>query len=447
MKKYPLLLLLCFFAFFKSPILLGEKPGGNSRNRVVVIGAGSIGLMSAYFLVKEGYQVTVIDKAEPASGASFGNAGFVVPSSAYPLAAPGMVREGLSRMLRSGNEGIGFQNLHHPQTIRWAWHFWRSGSVKKFTETSELLFSLGQESAQLHRDISEVLGGDIYQQSGRLELSRSEEAFEASLNKARRLAEKGISSSELQPETIIADVSHSLPVGNVRGLLFPEDGFIRPYVLLSSLADWLRKNGAVILSGINISDFKKDGNKIRGLWTSEGFIDGDEFLITAGFESNTLIKKFRARRLSLLPGAGYSLTIKNPGVKISRPVMLAESHVALTPLDDNRLRVAGVMVIGDGSPGIDQSKVEYLKGVVRTWFGQDFWKQNSEYSSWKGHRPCSPDGLPMIGRLKEYQNLSVATGHCTLGMHFGPVTGRIISSVLSGKPLKPGEEKLKPQRY
>jgi len=447
MKINAFLPLFLLSVILQSLPLYGKEAAGSAGKRVVIVGAGSIGLMSAYFLYKDGFDVTVLDREEPASGASFGNAGFIVPSSAYPLAAPGMVRQGLSRMLRSGAGGMGFENLHYPSTLRWAWHFWRSGTEKQYRETSDILFSLGQESSRLHKDIASMLGGSIYQQSGRLELTSSEEAFEDSRAKARRLKERGIVTSEVTGDAVRELIPHTLPASAVKGVFYPGDGYIRPYVLLKALADWLRERGVIIRGGVKVTDFRTDARKVTGLMTNDGLVKGDEFLIAAGFESNGLIKKARARSLVLLPGAGYSLTIKNPGVHVFKPVMLADHHVAVTPLDQNRLRVAGVMVMGDYSRKHDRSKVDFIKGVIRTWFGEDFWEQNPDYTTWKGHRPCSPDGLPMVGRLKEYQNLSVATGHCTLGMHFGPVTGRIVSSVLSGRPLSNGEQKLRPQRY
>lgn len=417
------------------------------RKNILIIGGGSIGLMSAKYLSDSGHRVTLLEKGSVGMGASYGNAGFLVPSTSYPLAAPGMIRDGVGMLFR-GNGGVSLSKNYRFSYFRWLWRFWKSSSRNVYQKTSDLLYGMGQKSIELHKSLADEMrvASDLSPITGRFELYQTEDGFQKGLKKSRILAGRGINSNIVGPgwkqkETLPANFNE------LKGFYYSGDGFIDPYQTLLRLSETLKNQGVEIVENARVQMLIVDGHQVLGAIANQKEYYADEVILATGIKTNSLLKESHVNKILLEAGAGYSLTVKNPTLKLKHPVMLADSHIAITPLNDNSLRFAGTMTLGDSSFKINKKKVQYIKDSVSSHLGEDFWSENQSVTIWKGHRPCTPDGLPVIGRPKNLHGLIIATGHCTLGMHLGPVTGFIVNDIVNDNISEFNLNYLSPARF
>ena len=136
-------------------------------------------------------------------------------------------------------------------------------------------------------------------------------------------------------------------------------------------------------------------------------------------------------KILLQDGKGYSITLKNPSIKPSIPTILTEAKVAVTPMR-NDLRIGGTLEISQLSPKINAARLAGILENIPKYYPQLKIKTPPLKEVWHGFRPCTPDGLPHIGKAKKYPNLTIATGHAMMGLSLGPVTGKIVTDLLEG---------------
>ena len=179
--------------------------------------------------------------------------------------------------------------------------------------------------------------------------------------------------------------------------------------------------------------------------TARGEIEGDEFVLAAGAWTPLLLRPLGVR-LPLQPGKGYSLTLATPRERPVRSLILAEARVAITPMGQ-ALRVGGTMELTGYDLGISPPRI---RGILRSlsrylpaFTPEDF----AGVPPWAGLRPCSPDGLPYVGRLKPFANLSVAAGHAMMGLSLAPVTGELVAQLITGERPSVELGALRPDRF
>ena len=151
-------------------------------------------------------------------------------------------------------------------------------------------------------------------------------------------------------------------------------------------------------------------------------------------------------KLPLQAGKGYSLTLQNPKRLPAISCILTEARVAVTPIGSS-LRFGGTMEIAGLDESLNPARVRgIIKSVPRYFpeFGPDDFR---EVPAWRGLRPCSPDGLPYVGRFGRYANLSIAAGHAMMGLSLGPITGKLLAEILSGEAPSIPTQLLSPDRY
>jgi D-amino-acid dehydrogenase len=215
----------------------------------------------------------------------------------------------------------------------------------------------------------------------------------------------------------------------VKGAVYyPGDAFLDPSILMDTLERKLLERGVKIRKGTGINSFEHLNGRITGAISEELRFEGDEFVISAGVYSSILAKKLGIY-LPMQGGKGYSITIKKPESLPEICSILVESKVAVTPMSGN-LRLGGTMEIAGLDKTISQTRLNgYLKSVEQ--YLPEFKYGNINYEKvWVGLRPCSPDGIPYMGRTEKYKNLIFATGHSMMGLSLGPVTGKIISDIV-----------------
>lgn len=139
-------------------------------------------------------------------------------------------------------------------------------------------------------------------------------------------------------------------------------------------------------------------------------------------------------KISLMPGRGYSLTLENSIYKVNHPMSLAEGRVAITPMDGNKIRFGGTMEVVPTTAKPQYHRIEGVLKAVKDFLPEFDIKKPLEEDIWYGYRPCSADGLPYIGKIKEYNNVVIATGHSMMGLSLGPGTGKLVSQLINREP-------------
>ena len=405
----------------------------NPEQRYVVIGGGVIGLCSAYFLAQKGEQVTVVDRdLTHRNQCSNKNAGMVVPSHFIPLAAPGIVTQGLKWMLNPRSPFY-IQPRLNRALISWCWQFVKHSNKRHVENTQELLRDLSMESRSLFEQLSEELDFPLVKK-GLLNLCQTEEGLREESEVATRANSLGVEAEICSPERL-RELEPDVEMHTKGGIWYPKDCHLDPELFLAALKRGIKKHGGKFSDGQVTNIHLNNKKAIRVVLKSGEEIPSSHLLIAGGAWSQELTRGLKLR-LPMQAGKGYSVTLKNP-VKLPHLCsLLKEARVAVTPMGDH-LRVAGTMEICGNDTSVDRRRLEGITKSFCSFFPQFQPSDFENLKPWSGLRPCSPDGLPYIGPVKGLKNVTIATGHAMLGLSLGPVTGRMIADQATDPRLDP----------
>ena len=409
-----------------------------NNKKIVIIGAGIIGLFTAYYLSEEGFDISIIEKSEGTEGCSTGNAGMVVPSHIIPLAAPGMIEKGLRWMFDAQSPFYVKPRLDW-DLLSWGIHFYKAANQKQVEKAKIALRDISLFSKAQYQTLAQKNLFDFgYEEKGLLMLCKTEKMMEEEAEAAHQATAIGVKGDiltkaqvhELEPETK-PDV--------VGGVLYPGDAHLYPNILVEELKHALIYKGVKIEYSSELIDFESNTENISKVFYKKSgenkILNCDELIIATGSWSQSIAQKLKTN-MPMQAGKGYSITKPQlPNKKINIPSILLEARVAVTPFDYKKIRFGGTMEIGGINNNIDMNR---MKGIVKSVpsFYPDYQLDMPEKSEiWYGLRPCSPDGLPYIGRSTKYKNLTFATGHAMMGLSLAPGTGKLVSEIiLNQKP-------------
>ena len=397
---------------------------------VLIVGGGIIGLSCAYYLNKAGYQVTVLEKGNLDDNCSFGNAGMIVPSHFVPLAAPGMIEQGIRWMFDSKSPFY-VRPSFDLDLVRWGLKFMKNATAAHLKWSEVPLRDLSLLSRSLYQDIAQEPGFDFgLQNNGILMLYKTQKTGDEELH----LAEKAIALG-LDVEALTATQAQALQPKaelNVAGAVhYRCDSHLTPNVLMRQLVTFLEQKGVVIKRDEEVVDLDHKQNKIGRVTTTADTYEADEVVIAGGAWSPA-IAKLAGLSLSLMPGKGYSFMVDEPEKRMHIAALLMEARVSVTPMG-NQVRFGGTMELGPVNHKINRRRVEGIVEAIPRYFPGFRPAMPPQSKIWHGFRPCSPDGLPYCGRAQKYSNLLIAGGHGMMGLSLGPATGKIISELVAGK--------------
>jgi D-amino-acid dehydrogenase len=414
-------------------------------SHVVIIGGGVIGRCTAYYAAQRGHRVTVLERNAPDfPGCSFGNAGFITPSHFVPLAAPGMVKLGFKWMLNPESPFYVKPSLHS-DLMRWGWRFYQASNPKHVERSAPLLRDLNLLSRTCFEELAEATGNEFaLVKKGCLMLCNTEERLHEEkqmMVEGRRL---GLKVEALTPDDL-RKLEPDVRMNVVGAVHFLDDCHLIPDRFMTSLNRLLEQSSVQRLWGTEVSGWKTNGASIEGVRTKNGDVVGDEYVVCGGSWSGNIVRELKVR-LPLQAGKGYSLTLSHPRRLPNVPAICTEARLAVTPMG-RTLRIGGTMEIAGLNSEINPARVRgILKSVYR--YYPDFSPEDFRgIQPWCGLRPLSPDGLPYVGRLTQYKNLSVGTGHAMLGLSLGPITGKLLAELLSGENPGVDTALLSPMRY
>ncbi|MCV6628891.1 MAG: FAD-dependent oxidoreductase [Flavobacteriaceae bacterium] len=397
--------------------------------KVVVIGGGIVGLSCAYYLQKEDCEVSVIEQSNMQDGASYVNAGYITPSHIISLAAPGMITKGLKWMFNSASPFYVKPRLDY-DFLRWAWYFKKSATVSKVESSIKAIKDINLLSRDLYEEM--YAGSDIdfhYERNGLLMLFQTDAAGEAEWKIGQRANEEGLGAKLLsKEETQAYEPQIDL---DVKGSVFYAcDGHMTPVQFMKKMQTYLIGKGVKIHQEEAVADIVKSGRELREVITNKSRYEADEVVLAAGSWSPILAKKLGVD-IPIQAGKGYRINV-DKATGIQMPAILMEAKVAVTPMQ-GYTRFAGTMEIGGINHQINPVRVNAIADAgARYYKGLEIGQEAREQASC-GLRPCSPDGLPYIGRTSKYDNLCIAAGHAMMGWSLGPATGKLVSEIISDR--------------
>ncbi len=401
--------------------------------RVVVFGSGVVGVTSAYYLARAGFEVTVVDRQPgPGMETSFANAGQVSPGYSAPWAAPGIPFKGLKWL---------FQR-HAPLSIRpdgslwqlqWAAMMLRNCTSARYAVNKSRMVRLAEYSRDCLRELRAGTGIEYEQRTqGTLQVFRTQQQMEAAGKDIAVLAECGVS-YELLDRDGCARVEPALGLVKdklVGGLRLPGDETGDCQLFTARLEEEARKLGVVFRYDSTVDRLLSANGRITGVEAGGEHIIGDQFVVAMGSYSRPLLKAL-GLDIPVYPVKGYSLTvpITNAAASPVSTIMDETYKVAITRFAD-RIRVGGMAELAGFDLTLNPRRRETLEMVVGDLFPQG--GDIPEATFWTGLRPMTPDGTPIIGATR-YDNLWLNTGHGTLGWTMACGSAQVLADMVANR--------------
>lgn len=434
-----------------------------TEKTAIVLGAGAVGLSSAYYLRKSGLDVTVIDPEPLAARASGHNAGWLIPSMSTPVPAPGMMLQAMKWMTQKDSPLYVSPHLD-PHFAAFLLKMLRNCTESRFTRGAATLTRLSAGALDLfdglaadgveferHADPLTMLFTDPHKVEVRV---HELETLEGQL--------PGFSWRHMDADELKAH-SPVLTDKVVAGIQSTGDQSVDPASFVKGLAAACERDGVTLRLGETASlvtspapfgspSSAPDGTEVS-VQVGGTRLRADKIVVAGGVWTNEILSGI-GERVALQSGKGYGYDLPLVEGGPTEPVYLAEGKVAITPLND-RVRLAGTMGFTAIDETIDKVRAGGILSGAREYFTD--WIDRAEQASveqtgaastpWTGLRPTTPDGVPIIGPLKSHPNVLVATGHVMLGISLGPVTGRLIAELATGENSPESISDLSPERF
>jgi D-amino-acid dehydrogenase len=411
--------------------------------RVVVIGGGVVGLSAAWALRKRGWTVTVVTERTPGFGASRVNAGWLIPGHSDPVPSPGLVATSM-KWMRSSSSPLYIQPRPSLALARWLTEFWRHCNANDYWHGVEALAELGRTTwdriDEMRADgmtFEEHRDGILYVFQSPADLDHELETF-ARFNGGGLGVQGPILGDDLRElEPVLTDKIKG-------GIWLTQERSVRPDEVTGALVDWAANNGVDLRAGVRVEGLAIAKDRVTDVVFDHGRLENDAVLIAAGAWSPQ-IARYAKRRVPIQGGKGYSLDYTPAPVALRHPLEVFDHRHAITPLD-GMIRLAGTMEFSGLNEVIRPERVEAIvQGAANSI--RDWPTDLSLPLVGSGLRPMSADGLPIIGWLKGYKNLAIASGHGMLGLTLGPATGTAIADLMTDGSSREALQPFDPARF
>jgi D-amino-acid dehydrogenase len=406
-----------------------------SRGHVVIIGAGIIGACCALEALRDGWEVTILEPGQPGGtqAASYGNGGWFSPASVVPMSMPGLWRK-VPGFLADPLGPLTIRWGSLPGLLPWLWRFLRAGSsVVKVEAKAQQISALIADSPERHLALAREAGVEhLIQRAGLLYPFPDRAAFEAEALAWRLRSQNGVTWTELN-----ADELGQTEPALARRYRFAVrvDGGANcrdPGGYVAALVAYAERLGARRIQG-EAHDFIIENRRLKALHTSAGLIASDRAVIAAGIASARLAALV-GDRVPLASERGYHVQITNPEAAQRLPMMPSDGKMATTQMNTG-LRNAGQVELASVETAANWQRADVLLAHLQTAYPQMAGEIAPErILRWMGHRPATPDSLPVIAPARASADVIHAFGHGHIGLATGPITGRIVADLLDGRP-------------
>ncbi|QNX30242.1 D-amino acid dehydrogenase [Acinetobacter seifertii] len=414
--------------------------------RVIVLGSGVIGVASAYYLARQGAEVTVLDRQSgPAEETSFGNAGQISPGYSTPWAAPGIPFKAVKWMFQH-HAPLAINLDGSMWQLQWMAQMLKNCNPQSYAVNKERMMRVAEYSRDCLRELRKDTGIHYENRAkGTLQLFRKEAQMEAVQRDISVLEECGVSyellnGNELgRVEPALANAQDKL----VGGLHLPNDETGDCYLFTNALAQIAKELGVNFQFNQNVEKLIVEGDQIKGVQVNGKVLTADRYVLAFGSYSRDFLKPLDLQ-LPVYPVKGYSLTIPivDPAFAPQSTVLDETYKIAITRFDQ-RIRVGGMAELSGFNLGLNEDRRATLQMVTQDLFpGGDM----AQASFWTGLRPMTPDSTPIIGATR-FKNLFLNTGHGTLGWTMACGSGKLISDIVLNHKTDISTDGLSIQRY
>ncbi len=391
---------------------------------VLIIGGGVIGVCSAYFLAQKGFQVSIIEKDEIASGCSYGNGGLIVPSHSMPLASPGALGNGL-RWLFDSESPFYIKPRMDADLIRWLVRFVVASRESQMLKSLLVLRDLLFASRALYEELAKRAGFDFgFEGKGSLLVCLSKHALEKERHETHLFERFKIPVSMVNRDEAL-ELEPALLPNIAGGVYYPRDGRIDPHRFVVGLAQKAQGLGAQVWTKTEALGFESASGRITTVRTTRGEFHPQQIILASGSWSPHIARELKLR-IPIQAAKGYSITLENPPLTPTLPLLFSEARVVINPLG-HALRIAGTLELAGMDFSFNSQRIRAMQNSTANYLSG--MAESKVIEIWRGLRPCTPDGLPIISRVKKFNNLIVAAGHAMLGMSLGPITGKLVSQL------------------
>ena len=397
--------------------------------QAVVIGAGMIGLMTAYYLRGNGLDVTIVDEGEPGLGCSFGNAGLICPSLSAPLPGAGLVGQSLIWALH-GDSPLYIKPSAAPRLLGWLLAFWSHCNQREHEAGLAAMLSFNLRTIELY-DRLKADGVEFeMHDEGLLFAFLDEKGLDQEFTELRKIERYGFPA----PQRLDRDDMHAaepkLSDQVVGGVLLPAERHVQPRSLSLGMVRRLQDAGVEFRSHTRVDGFDMRSGAIATANADRERIGGDLFILSAGVWTRQLAA-MAGVGLPLQAGKGYSVTLPATGEPFRHALYLGDTKVVLSQYR-GEVRIAGTMEFSGYNTRLDAARIRGLRSAAARYLRANL--PGGQEQEWTGMRPMTPDGLPIIGQLPGIANAFVSTGHSTNGVFMAPVSGEAMAQLaIQGK--------------
>lgn len=413
------------------------------RKNIIVIGGGVIGLSSAYYLTKKGFNVTVVEKGLIGDACSKGNQGWVCPALHTPVPEPGLVGSSFKWLMQKDSP-LFIKPTAVPNLSGWLRQFMKYCNHKDFKAGEDALHKLSASTFELFDGLIED-GVDVEMHSqGMLFIFLEEKQLEGHIKKFKERAslyghEEPI---ELSKEEVL-NLEPNLSQAVIGGLLLKDQRHVNPESLTNSLVKVLTQSGVKLLENTKVIDAEIYGEKIIAINTEKERLAADSFLISAGAWTGEIAKAFNLT-IPIQAGKGYSVTISNSNLQFSHPLYLGDTKSGVSPFN-HAVRIGGTMELSGINTKLDKNRINGIRKSVSKYLKETLYGDIER--EWTGMRPLTPDGLPVMGKIPNLENGYIASGHGMVGVSMAPATGVIISQLIANGTTDYDISPFRPDRF
>ncbi len=394
--------------------------------KILVAGAGIVGVSCAIWLQRAGYDVTIVDRSGPASGTSHGNAGVLAAGAVVPVTVPGIMKSA-PKMLFDPNGALFLRWSYLPRLIPFLRRYLAFASDKHVDHYSRAMSYLLGDSVQQHVAIAagtpaeKFIHRDDYCFGYQTKEAFEKDAYAWSKRDAVGVKYDVVSGHDYAAfDPIFGDAFETVVRCHDHGRISDPAAYVK------ALADhFVDQGGSLHIT--EILDIDVDGGAVTGLHTPDGMLSADHIVFALGPWSKKIAHKLGVK-VPFESERGYHIELINPSEMPKAPMMVASGKFVVTPMD-GRIRAAGVVEFGGLENGPSKAPFDMLKRQVAALMPNVTYDHVVE---WMGHRPAPADSLPVIGSVDAKGKSYQAFGHQHVGLTGGPKTGRIIADLITG---------------
>lgn len=398
----------------------------NARGSVVIVGGGLIGVASAWYLSRDGWKVTVIDRNKIGGACSFGNCGLVCPSHVLPLTEPAALR-GAMKALISPASPFRIKPRFDPALWKWLMRFALRCNTGDMMQAAQAIQPLLHSSMHEYENLIHQEGIECeWQKRGLLFAYLSKAALDSYDETNEILAEAFDEPAKKLGSAEAVELEPALKPSVAGAWYYEHDAHVRPDRLMKSWRSRLTAAGVEFIEDCELKNLRGTDSTAITAETNQGSFTSDRFIIATGAWT-THFAEIIGHTVPIEPGKGYSITMPRPARCPQIPLIFPEHRVAVTPMQTG-FRLGSIMEFAGYDESIRPERLELLRSGAKHYLHEPFGEP--ELETWFGWRPMTYDSLPIIDQAPRWSNVWVAAGHNMLGLSMAPATGRLISELL-----------------